>query len=45
MIFGDVPNAEEGGEFILKTIEIKNLQVEPLSKTKKTYGRKVEFGR
>ena len=45
MIFSNVPSAEEGGEFIVKTTEIEDLQVEPLSKIKKKYGREFEFGR
>ena len=45
MIFSNVPSAEEGCEFIGKTVEIEDLQVEPLSKMKKEHGRKVECGR
>ena len=45
MVFGNVPSAEQGAEFIVKTLEIEDLEVEPLSEMKKKHGRKVEFGR
>jgi len=45
MVFSNVPTVEQGGEFIGKTIEIEDLQVEPLSQMKNEHDRKVEFGR
>ena len=45
MVFSNVPTVEQGGEFIGKTIEIEDLQVEPLSQMKNKHDRKVEFGR
>ena len=45
MILSSVPSAEERREFIVKTVEIEDLHVEPLSKKNKKHGRIVEFGR
>ena len=45
MVFSNVPGAEQGGEFIVKMIEIEDLQVSLLSKMKKQHEQNVEFGR
>ena len=44
MVFSSVPSAEEGGEFIVKMIDIEDLQVEPLSKMKRNLVGKLDSG-